>query len=212
WLDGDNPEPGRGPAEPLALARAVLGASEHCVATHPSDMAVALAALDAGVHVLSGAATRTIPVTELLRLPGDEPERDSVLRHGDLITHVELSAVPEAAHSLYRKVRDRASYSFALVSVAAALETEGGVVRRVRLALGGVAHRPWRARTAEERLLGEPATAEAFAHAVDAELAPAEPLRDNAFKVPLVRNVAVSALSDLAARQSDGTARLPEAR
>ncbi|MEU4685455.1 FAD binding domain-containing protein [Streptomyces xinghaiensis] len=193
-------EPGTGcPArEGVHRELAVLGASPSCVATHPSDMAVALAALDAGVHVLTRSGTRTVPVTELHRLPGGSPERDTVLAPGDLITHVELGAVPEAADSVYRKVRDRAAYSFALVSVAAALHVDGGFVRRVRLAFGGVAARPWRARTAEERLLGAPATAESFARAVDAELAPAEPLRDNAFKVPLLRSLTVRTLAELA--------------
>lgn len=191
---------------------AVLGASEHCVATHPSDMAVALAALDAGVHVLTRSGARTIPVTELHRLPGDHPERDTVLAHGDLITHVELSDLPEAANSAYRKVRDRASYAFALASVAAALTVENGTVRQVRLAFGGLAAKPWRARTAETRLTGEPATAEFFNRAVDAELAAAEPLRDNAFKVPLARNLAVRTLTELASRQPAGTGRPPETR
>ncbi|WP_431046272.1 FAD binding domain-containing protein [Streptomyces sp. P1-3] len=185
---------------------AVLGASEHCVATHPSDMAVALAALDADVHVLGPDGPRTVPLDELHRLPGDHPDRDTELAHGDLITHIELPDVPEAANSAYRKVRDRASYSFALVSAAAALEVVDGAVRRVRLAFGGVAHKPWRARTAERRLLGGPATEQAYAAAVDAELAPAEPLRDNAFKLPLLRHVAVRTLAGLADAQG-GTGR-----
>ncbi|MFH8369447.1 FAD binding domain-containing protein [Streptomyces sp. NPDC018031] len=181
---------------------AVLGASEHCVATHPSDMAVALAALDAEVHVLGAAGARTVPVDRLYRLPGDRPDRETVLEHGDLITHVELGEVPEARRSAYRKVRDRASYSFALVSVAAALEVSEGRVQRVRLAFGGVAPKPWRARLAEQRLLGEPAGEQAFAAALDAELAPAEPLRDNAFKIPMLRHVAVRTLAGLAAAGS----------
>ncbi|KUJ67660.1 molybdopterin dehydrogenase [Streptomyces albus subsp. albus] len=181
---------------------AVLGASPHCVATQPSDMAVALAALDAEVHVLGPGGQRTVPVAELHRLPGEHPERDTVLEHGELITHVELGPVPEAVHSAYRKVRDRASFSFALVSTAAALEVVDGTVSRVRLAFGGVAAKPWRAYTAEERLLGGPATEPAFATALDAELAPAEPLRDNAFKIPLLRHTAVRTLARLAERSS----------
>ena len=177
---------------------AVLGASDPCIATHPSDMAVALAALDAIVHVEGSRGERAIPLVDLHRLPGDEPQRDTVLEHGDLITEVELPSSSLAAHSRYRKVRDRASYAFALVSVAAALEVAGGVVRDVRIALGGVAHKPWRATRAEDVLRGGPATAEAFGRAADAELAYAEPLEQNAFKVPLARNVIVRTLSDLA--------------
>ncbi|MBA4863680.1 xanthine dehydrogenase family protein subunit M [Streptomyces sp. PSKA54] len=190
---------------------AILGASPHCVATHPSDMAVALAALDADVLVHGRHGPRTVPVTELHRLPGDHPERDTVLEPGDLITHIELGPVPEAARSVYRKARDRASFSFALASVAAALDVHDGTVRRVRLAFGAVAAKPWRAWTAEERLRGAPATAESFAQAVDAELAAAEPLRDNAFKIPLVRNLAIRALTDLASRRDAAGDRDPEA-
>jgi xanthine dehydrogenase YagS FAD-binding subunit len=177
---------------------AILGASEHCVATHPSDMAVALAALDAEVLVHGADGAYAVPFTELHRLPGDHPERDTVLHHGDLITHVELPPLPEAVNSGYRKARDRASFAFALSSVAAVLDAPGGTVRRVRLAFGAVAHKPWRARTAEDLLLGAPATPEAFAHAVEAELSVAEPLRDNGYKVPLTRHLAVRLLTDLA--------------
>jgi xanthine dehydrogenase YagS FAD-binding subunit len=199
-------EPGTGcPArEGFHRDLAILGHSEHCVATHPSDMAVALAALDADVLVLGPGGPRTLPVTGLHRLPGDHPERDTVLDHGDLITHVELPDTPEAANSAYRKARDRASYAFALASVAAALTVRDGTVEAVRLAFGAVAARPWRARAAEERLTGGPATAAAFARAVDAELAAAEPLRDNGYKVPLVRNLAVRTLTDLAATAPGG--------
>jgi xanthine dehydrogenase YagS FAD-binding subunit len=177
---------------------AILGASEACIATHPSDMAVALAALDAVVHVQGPRGERTIPLLELHRLPGAEPQHDTVLEHGDLITSVELPPSPLAARSAYRKVRDRASYAFALVSVAAAIDVAGGIVRDVRLALGGVSHKPWRATRAEDALRGGPATAEAFGRAADAELEQAEPLEQNAFKVPLARNVIVRTLLDLA--------------
>ncbi|WP_069816540.1 FAD binding domain-containing protein [Streptomyces sp. TP-A0874] len=177
---------------------AILGASEHCIATNPSDMAVALAALDAEVLLRGPSGARRLPVTELHRLPGDQPERDTVLEHGELITHVELGPVRPTVRSAYRKARDRASYSFAIGSVAALLEVAEGTVRQVRLALGAVAAKPWRARTAEEQLLGAPATVESFSSAVEAELAAAEPLRDNAFKVPLVRNMAVRTLLELA--------------
>jgi xanthine dehydrogenase YagS FAD-binding subunit len=183
---------------------AILGASEHCVATHPSDLAVALAALDAMVHLVSAAGPRSLPLTELHRLPGDEPHRDTVLRHGELITAVELPpAVPEA-RSAYRKARDRASYAFALASVAAVLQVRGGMVHHVRIAFGALAARPWRARAAEEALLGQPATEEAFGEAVDRELAAARPLRDNGYKVPLARRLAVSVLTDLAAPDAGG--------
>jgi xanthine dehydrogenase YagS FAD-binding subunit len=177
---------------------AILGTSPECVATHPSDMAVALAALDATVHTVGPAGARAIPMLELHRLPGGEPQRDTVLRHGELITAVELPPLPYAANSRFRKVRDRASYAFALVSVVAALDVADGLVRDVRLALGGVAHKPWRAIRAEEVLRGGPATPDQFRAAADAELAAAQPLPGNAFKVPLARNVVTSVLLDLA--------------
>ncbi len=176
---------------------AILGASEACIATHPSDMAVALAALDAIVRVLGPRGERAIPLVDFYRLPGDEPQRDTVLEHGELITAVDLPPLPFATRSHYRKVRDRASYAFALVSVAAALDIAGGVVRDVRIALGGVAHKPWRAVRAEAVLRGAPATQEAFGQAADAELASAQPLPGNAFKVPLARNALVRTLLDL---------------
>jgi xanthine dehydrogenase YagS FAD-binding subunit len=161
-------------------------------------MAVAMAALDAVVRTQGPGGERTIPLTELHRLPGYEPDRDTVLEHGELITSVDLPPLALAANSRYRKVRDRASYAFALVSVAAALEVAGGTVRDVRLALGGVAHRPWRARTAEQALRGAPADEATFRTAAEAELGDARPLRDNAFKVPLARNTIVLMLMDLA--------------
>jgi xanthine dehydrogenase YagS FAD-binding subunit len=179
---------------------AILGASEACIATHPSDMAVALAALDAVVQVQGPQGERTIALSDFYRLPGETPQRDTVLTHGDLITSVVLPALPFAARSTYRKVRDRASYAFALVSVAAALDVADGVVRDVRLALGGVAHKPWRALRAEEALRGAPATEESFRRAAEAELAQAQPLTQNAFKVPLARNTIVRTLLDLAER------------
>ncbi len=178
---------------------AVLGHSEHCVATHPSDMAVALAALDATVNVHGPQGERSVPVAELHCLPGEHPERETVLEHAELITSVELPALPLAANSLYRKVRERRSFAFALVSVAAALKVSNGVVADVRLAFGGVAAVPWRARIAEGALLKAPADEYSFTSALDAELAQARPLDDNAFKVPLVRQAAVRSLLDLAA-------------
>ena len=176
---------------------AILGASQACIATHPSDMAVALAALDASVRVLGPQGERTIPLVEFYRLPGDEPQRDTVLEHGELITAVDLPALSFATHSRYRKVRDRASYAFALVSVAAALDVAGGVVRDVRIALGGVAPVPWRAVRAEAVLRGAPANEEVFGRAAEAELTDAQPLPGNAFKIPLARNVLVRTLLDL---------------
>ncbi|WP_435972383.1 FAD binding domain-containing protein [Streptomyces sp. Qhu_M48] len=194
-------EPGTGcPArEGVHRDLAVLGHSERCVATHPSDMAVALACLDARVHVLGADGDRTVPVTEFHRLPGDRPEQDTVVRPGELVTGVTLPP-PTGARSAYRKARDRASYAFALASVAAAVAVEDGVVRHAALAFGGLAPKPWRARAAEAVLLGAPATAETYERAADAELAAARPLRDNGFKVPLARNLAVRVLTDLASR------------
>jgi xanthine dehydrogenase YagS FAD-binding subunit len=180
---------------------AILGHSEHCVATHPSDMAVPLAAFDALVHVVGPAGPRAIPLVDFHRLPDDEPQRDTVLDAEELITGVELPPLAVAAHSTYRKARERASFSFALVSVAAALEVSGGTIREVRLALGGVAHKPWRAAAAEVALLGAPATEESFLRAAEAEVAHAQPLRDNAYKVPLARNLIVRTLAELAETQ-----------
>ena len=177
---------------------AILGASPSCVATHPSDMCVALAALDATVHVRGTAGERSVPLTELHRLPDGWPDLDTTLEPDELITVVELPALPFAARSTYRKVRDRASYAFALVSVAAALEMDGGRIREVRLALGGVAHKPWRAHKAEAALRGGPATEAAFRAAADAELADAAPLPDNAFKIELAKRTLTAVLTDLA--------------
>ena len=175
---------------------AVLGWSEHCVATHPSDMAVALVALDAVVHVEGPHGRRSLPLTELYRLPGDEPERDTVLEHGELVTAIELPAVQ--GRMAYRKVRERASFAFAVVSVAAVLDVgSDGIVRDARVALGGVAHRPWRATRAEALLRGGLATETTFMRAAEDELSCARPLRDNAYKLPLARNLIVRTLLDL---------------
>ena len=176
---------------------AILGASEACIATHPSDMAVALAALDATVHVHGPSGARAIPLVGFHRLPGDEPQQDTMLEHGELVTAVELPAFPFSARSGYRKVRDRASYAFALVSVAAAVDARRGTVHDVRIALGGVAHAPWRASIAEDALRGQGATETAFRRAAEAELEAARPLPGNAFKVPLARNTLVRTLLDL---------------
>ncbi len=177
---------------------AVLGASAACVATHPSDMCVALAMLDAVVHVEGRGGARTIPFADLHRLPGDQPEFDTVLQPGDLITAVELPPLPIAANSQYRKVRDRASYAFALISVAAALEMDGNRIADVRIAFGGVAHKPWRAVQAEAALRGGPATEQALRDAAMREFADARPLRDNAFKPALATRTLVAVLGALA--------------
>ena len=203
WQDVTTPcnkrEPGSGCSaiEGRNKHHAIFGASEHCIATHPSDMAVAMAALDAFVNVHGPDGVRRIPIEELHRLPGDEPDRDTTLEHGELITSVDLPPTRFFAKSKYRKVRERASYAFALVSVAAALDVEDGVVRDVRIALGGVAHKPWRATEAEEALRGEPATGANFRSAAEIELEEAEPLSGNAFKVPLARNVIARTLIEL---------------
>ena len=192
-------EPGTGCSalEGCNKDHAILGASRHCVATHPSDMAVALTALDAVVHVQGPAGGRAIPIAELYRLPGQEPERDTTLQHADLITAVDLPPLGFSSSSRYRKVRERASYAFALVSVAAALQVQDGLVRDARIALGGVAHMPWRAHKAEDAVRGGPAIEESFRAAARAELADAAPLRDNAYKVPLAANVITRTLLDL---------------
>ena len=177
---------------------AILGASPDCVATHPSDMCVALAALDAVVHLKGRDGERTLRLVELHRLPGGRPDIETELKPGELITAVELKSFGFSANSAYRKVRDRASYAFALISVAAALEIEGGQVKDVRLALGGVAAKPWRASKVEAALKGGPATQDAFRAAMESELADAAPLRDNGFKIELAKRTAVAVLADLA--------------
>ena len=183
------------------------GASPACVATHPSDLCVALAALDATTHLEGADGARSLPFEALLRLPGDTPDRETELRPGELITALELPPLPMARRSTYRKVRDRSSYAFALVSVAAALELGGdGTIRDVRLALGGVAHKPWRAHAAEAVLRGARADEATFRQAADAELAAAQPLRDNGFKVELARRTIVAVLGQLAAHQAGGGA------
>jgi xanthine dehydrogenase YagS FAD-binding subunit len=177
---------------------AILGASEQCIATHPSDMCVALAALDAVVEARSASGVRRISISDFHRLPGNTPERDTELRHDELITAVLLPPSPFADHSRYLKVRDRASYEFALVSVAAALELSGNRVRSVRIALGGVAHRPWRAGAAERVLIGAALTDATLAAAGVAATEGARPYRDNAFKVTLAQRAVVRALREAA--------------
>jgi xanthine dehydrogenase YagS FAD-binding subunit len=193
-----NPGQGCDAVEGFNRNHAILGSSSACVATHPSDMCVALTALGATVHLRSSRGDRTLPMTELHRLPEQHPEIETLLDPGELITAVELPPLPMAARSTYRKVRDRASYAFALVSVAAALELEGDTVKDVRLALGGVAHKPWRAWKAEVALKGRKAVPESFRAAADAELSDSAPLRDNAFKVELAKRTIVAVLAELA--------------
>jgi xanthine dehydrogenase YagS FAD-binding subunit len=181
---------------------AILGASPSCIATHPSDMCVALAALDARVHVTCSQGERTIAFADLHLLPGDHPEVETTLDPGELITAVELPVLHFAQHSTYRKVRDRASYAFALVSVAAAMELENGTVKNVRLALGGVAHKPWRALKLEASLTGKPAREQSFLAAAEEELADAQPLTHNKFKVELAKRTIVTVLAELAGEAS----------
>ncbi|MDO3636111.1 FAD binding domain-containing protein [Mycolicibacterium arseniciresistens] len=189
-------EPGTGCSALGGYVRyhAILGSSEHCVAVHPSDMAVALAALDAVVVALDPDGEHRIPVTDFYRMPGDHPERDTVLPDGALITAVELPPPPERARSEYRKVRDRASYAFALTSVAAELVVDDGIVSSARIALGGVAHGPWRAQAAERSLIGAAATEANYARAAAVELEQAKPLQGNEFKIGLTRGAITATL------------------
>jgi xanthine dehydrogenase YagS FAD-binding subunit len=195
-------EPGSGcdALEGFNRYHAILGASEACVATHPSDMCVALAALDAVVHLQGAEGTRSMKLTTLHRLPGDRPDLETELKPGELITAIEIPALAFSARSAYRKIRDRASYAFALVSVAAAIDIEGDKVRDVRVALGGVAHKPWRATAAEAALRGQPATEASFRAAAEQELRPAKGLRDNAFKIELAKRAIVATLVELAGK------------
>ncbi|MCW3147132.1 xanthine dehydrogenase family protein subunit M [Stutzerimonas stutzeri] len=193
-------EPGSGCSarEGRNRIHAILGASETCVAVHPSDMCVALAVLEAQVHVCGPQGERRIAFEDFHGLPGEHPERDNVLTEGELITAIELPVEGFASHCAYLKLLDRASYAFALVSVAAALEMDGDVIRRGRIALGGVAHKPWRLEEAEELLSGKRAEAECFAAAAERLLQGAQPLADNAFKVDLARRAIVRALTEAA--------------
>jgi xanthine dehydrogenase YagS FAD-binding subunit len=187
-IDGDNHD------------LAILGYSDLCVATHPSDMAVALAVLGTVVKTQGPDGQRAIPIPGLHRLPGNDPTRDTVLQPGELIVSVDLPPLPATARSVYRKVRDRASFSFAVVSVAALLELDGTanrLIRDVRIALGGVSSVPWRATGAEAALRGVPATEANIAAAVRAELGAARPLSENGYKVPLAHDVLVRTLTDL---------------
>ena len=177
---------------------AILGATDSCIATHPSDMCVALAALDATVHVQGPAGKRTVSMNDFHRLPGDTPHVETSLGSDELITAIHLPPLAFAKHSRYRKVRDRASYAFALVSVAAAMETHDGAIRNTRLALGGVAHKPWRAWKAEKVMIGAKATRETFERAAEAELSDARGYGYNDFKIELAKRTMVGVLMELA--------------
>jgi xanthine dehydrogenase YagS FAD-binding subunit len=173
---------------------AVLGVSDHCIATHPSDMAVALVALDANVHIRGKAGERSVPITDFHLLPGDTPDKETVVAAGELVTYVTIPACRFAQRSAYVKLRDRASYEFALASAAAALDLHDGVIRDVRIALGGVATKPWRATAAEDTLRGSKADAATFAAAANAALREATPRRDNAYKIELAKRAMIRAL------------------
>jgi xanthine dehydrogenase YagS FAD-binding subunit len=194
-------QPGSGCSAIAGLNRmhAILGASESCIAVHPSDMCVALAALDATVHATGPAGTRAIAFPDFLRLPGDTPQRDTNLQPDEIVTAVELPQRGFAANHTYLKVRDRLSYAFALVSVAAALELDGDTIKEARLALGGVAHKPWRDPTAEAALRGQTADQPAFSRAADILLRDARGYEHNTFKIDLARRAVVRALRQAAA-------------
>ncbi|MCJ8517315.1 xanthine dehydrogenase YagS FAD-binding subunit [Pseudorhizobium tarimense] len=178
---------------------AILGASEHCIAVHPSDMCVALAALSATVEVEGPDGRRDIPFTDFHRLPGDHPERDNTMHQGEIVTAIRLEGNHFAHHHSYLKLRDRLSYAFALISVAAALDVKDGQIVDMRVALGGVAHKPWRDTLAEAEFAGQPATRETFATVADRLLAGAQGQGDNDFKVPMAHKAIVRALSQAAA-------------
>lgn len=194
-------EPGSGCTAIGGMNRihAIFGTSEHCIATHPSDMCIALAALEATVQVSGPQGDRSIPFAEFHRLPGDSPERDTNLAPGEIIVAVDLPESRFPQHYTYLKLRDRLSYAFALVSVAAGLELDGDTVKTARLALGGVAHKPWRNREAEALLAGKPATRASFQAAADLIVAEAKPQSANGFKIDLARRAIVRGLEQAAA-------------
>lgn len=194
-----DPETGCSALHGVNRGHAILGTSDHCIATHPSDLAVALVALDAIVHTEGPSGKRAIAIADFFLLPGDTPHIEHPLEHGELIVAIEIPALPIARRSLYLKVRDRESYEFALASVAVALEVADGVVTDARLALGGVATKPWRARRAEQLVVGAAATRASFALAAREELAGATPRRFNTFKVELAQRAIVRALESAVA-------------
>ncbi|MGI8431855.1 MAG: FAD binding domain-containing protein [Chthoniobacterales bacterium] len=192
------PGSGCGALEGYNRIHAILGQSNECIATHPSDMCVALAALEAVIRVQGPKGERTIAFEDFHRLPGQTPNVETNLQPNELITAVDLPALPFAHRSYYLKARDRASYAFALVSVAAAIELDGQNIRSVRLALGGVAHKPWRAHKAEQALLGKPPNEDSFRAAAEAELAPAKGYKYNTFKIELAKRAIIQALGTVA--------------
>ena len=196
-------EPGTGCAAIDGFNRihAILGTSEHCIATHPSDMCVALAALEAVVRVTGKEGDRAIPFADFHRLPGDTPQMDTNVRADEMITAVDLPAKGFAAHHTYLKVRDRASYAFALVSVAAALDMDGDSIKEARLALGGVAHKPWRDTEAEAMLTGQGATTENFQKVAESIVREAKGFAHNSFKIELAKRAVVRALRQAAAME-----------
>ena len=193
------PGSGCGAVEGFNRIHAILGQSDQCIATHPSDMCVAMAALDAVVRVQGPKGEREIAFPDFHRLPGNTPDRDTNLARDELITAVDLPPITFAARSHYLKVRDRASYAFALVSVAALLDVEGGEIRSARIALGGVAHKPWRALKAEKQLAGKKPDAQVFRSAAEAELADAKGYKYNSFKIEMAKRAIVRALTTVAA-------------
>jgi xanthine dehydrogenase YagS FAD-binding subunit len=193
------PGTGCGALEGINRLHAIFGWSEKCVAVHPSDMCVALTALDATVKVQgTDGKEKSIPFADFHRLPGDSPEKETNLLHGELITGIEIPKGNFSAHSYYLKARDRSSYAFALVSVAAALDMDGKKIRQARIALGGVAHKPWRANEAEKFLAGKEATEQNFKLAAEAEMKNARPLKHNKFKVEMGKRVIARALMQAA--------------
>jgi xanthine dehydrogenase YagS FAD-binding subunit len=192
------PGSGCGAIDGVNRMHAILGTSEHCIATHPSDMCVALAALEARVHVANAGGERAIAFDDFHRLPGDEPQLDTTLRHDEIITAVELPPKGFAKNYTYLKIRDRLSYAFALVSVAAGLELDGDNVKEARIALGGVAHKPWRSREAESQLAGKPANRKNFFRAVEILLNGARGYGHNDFKIDLARRAMLRGLAQAA--------------
>ncbi len=189
-------EPGTGCAAIDGFHRihAILGASAHCIATHPSDMAVAMMALEATVHTRGAKGERSIALNDFYLVPGATPDKENVLEPGELITHVTLPALQPGARSHYLKLRDRASYEFALASAAVVVQVSGGRIQHARVAMGGVGTKPWRSKEAEQALQGREANEDTFRAAAEAALKPAKPLRDNAFKVELAKRAIVRAL------------------
>ncbi|QNI32055.1 xanthine dehydrogenase family protein subunit M [Alloacidobacterium dinghuense] len=173
---------------------AVLGTSEHCIATHPSDMAVAMMALEATVHTRGSKGERSIPLFDFYLVPGTTPDKENALEPGELITHVTLPALPQGTRSHYLKLRDRASYEFDLASAAVVVQLSGGRIQHARVAMGGVGTKPWRSKEAEQALQGREANEHTLRSAAEAALKPAKPLRDNAFKVELAKRAIVRAL------------------